>query len=636
MTLTRRLGLIVAAVLLLALAGAGLVQGWTLHQALQQLLAQRNQDAASAFAAELGPREGDLPAVRDWAARRAGELRLSHLWLRGHEGELLADIVPAQRTTATPGGWSRPLSFAVPAGRAPVAEGAHGVAELQLQTDAAWAQEALWQAGSRLVAALLLLAAAAAALMLLALRRWQRPLAAILLQAQALEQGRYLQAEETALPELPELRGLARSMNATVMRLREMFAAQAEQVALLQRQAQLDPITGLPLRQAFLGQLQQRLEEPGAPPVALLLVRLLHLESLNPRLGHDTTDRLLGAIADVLQTYVDRVPGTFAGRLNGPDFALCLPVAGVAQETAESLRAALAAVPALRVGGAEAVVGGVDGLHDCTPGAALAAADAALARAEDSEGVAVERQGDLVADSAGARAWREQIGAALAEGRARLAEFKVVDRNGATVQLECPLRVQLHVDGEYLAAARWLALARRSRLMPQVDLMAVELALRAIAADGQPRAVHASLLSLAAPEFIAEVAALLQAAPGAAARLAIEIVEGARPQGRAQVAEAAAVWSACGVRVGVEHAQATPQELPGLAAAGVRYVQVQSRHLRGLAADEAVRGYARSLVALIHGLGLQAVADGLGEAADLEAAWALGFDAATGTALVPA
>jgi predicted signal transduction protein with EAL and GGDEF domain len=494
---------------------------------------------------------------------------------------------------------------------------------------------------------LALLGLGAAALLLWVLLGLGRAWRAVLAQARGLEQGRLVEVPE---PPWPGLRTLARSLNATVRRLREVFAAQAEQVALLQRQAQLDAVSGLPLRQHFVGRLQHQLAEPGGPGLAVLIVRVLQLETLNPRLGHEVTDRLLGQIAELLQTYVQRVPGTFAGRLNGCDFALCLPVTGVARETAESLHATLAAAPALRSAGAEFVVGGADGLRDVDAGTALAAADAALARAEaDHEGVhvggvAVEQHAPGAEGSggalslAGATAWREQIAAALGQGRARLAEFEVLDADGRLVHLECPLRVQLVPEGAYHAADRWLALARRSRLLPQVDLAAVDLALAAIAADGRPRAVHAAIVSLATPGFVDAVARRLAASPSAAVLLSIECVEALRSsqdiaRQLAPLAAAVAAWRPHGVRVGIEHAGGAPQQLPQLQATGIAYVKVDSRHLRGAAHDPAVAGYAQSLVALIHGLGLMALAEGVDDEADLMRLWALGFDGATGPAL---
>jgi predicted signal transduction protein with EAL and GGDEF domain len=631
MTMARRVALLIAAVLLLALAGSLAIHTLAARQALQSQLGARNRDAAAALALALAQQHDDAAALQ---AAAAAQLRLGQyrrLQLRRPDGSVVFDLRQPAPSTLVPEWFSAALPIDSVAGSAPLHADGRDLGVLQVEAHVAWAHEALWDACMHTAALLATLLAVAAALAAWVLRAWQRPLQATVAQAQALGQGRFVEAPE---PGPPELRGLTRSMNALVRRLRDVFAAQAEQVAALQRQAQTDAVTGLPLRRDFVGRLRVHLAEPGGPGAALILLRVLQLEALNQRLGHEATDRLLGAIASLLETYVDRVPGTFAGRLNGCDFGLCLPLTGLAAETAESLHAALAASPALHLGGAQVVLGGVDGLGSLAVGAALAAADAALAQAEAGNGMAVVQQGDSIADGAGAGAWREQIATALAQGRACIAGFPVIGHDSQLIHLECPLRVQLVPGGEYQAAGRWLALARRSRLMPQVDLAALDLALQATAADRQPRAVHVAPASLAAPGFVAEVAGRLAAAPQAARQLSIEWVDDARPADWQDVAETAALWRPYGVRLGVEHAGAEPQQLTRLHDVGIEYVKVDARHLRGAASDEAVRAYALSLVALIHGLGLSALAGGIDDRADLDALWALGFDGATGPAVV--
>ena len=158
-----------------------------------------------------------------------------------------------------------------------------------------------------------------------------------------------------------------------------LAASESEQAAHLRRLVQIDGLTGVALRPRFLRQLQQRLDDPAGRRAALLLVRLPELDILNRRCGRDSTDRLLQAVAAVLLTYEDRVPGSFAGRLNGSEFALCLPVCGVARETAASLYEALATLPGVRNTGATLLIGGIDGLPPAGTGAALAAAEATLA-----------------------------------------------------------------------------------------------------------------------------------------------------------------------------------------------------------------------------------------------------------------
>lgn len=581
-------------------------QALATRQALRAQLEAGNHDAAAMLAAALSRQGG---GVANWQAVAAAQFaagRTRLLRLQAADGSPPFEMQVSPRATIAPDWFVALLPMDAEPGRAQVGTGARPLGEVQVATDVAASQDALWLSSARTAA--------------VGLAAWMGGVVAL----------RWWRARQAgAAPAVSD---------ESMAQLRAVAAAQAEQVSQLQRQAQLDVVTGLPLRRHFLGQLQQSLAEPGGPGVALLLVRVLQLEALNMRLGHEDTDELLGAVADVLMTYVDRVPGTFAGRLNGSDFALCLPVPGVALETAESLRGALSAAPALRAGVAEVAVGGVDGLHDTTGSLALGAADAALARAEagadGGDGLVVEMQTEAADTPAGARAWREQITAALDEGRTQLSESRVLDRAGRELHLECRLRVQLQADAEYQAAERWLAQARRSRLLPQVDLAAVDLAMRAIAQDGRERAVHASPVSVATSGFVAEVAARLIAQPVAARRLAIECAEGLRPaSGMTALATAAAAWRPLGARVGVEYAAADAQWLPELQAAGIDYVKVDARHLNGVATEPAVEGYAQSLVALIHSLGLSVLAVGITDPRDLQALWALGFDGASGPAI---
>jgi predicted signal transduction protein with EAL and GGDEF domain len=576
------------------------------RQALRAQLEAGNHDAAAMLAAALSRQEGGVASWRAVAAAQFASGRTRLLRLQAADGSPPFEMQVSPRGTVAPDWFDALLPMDVEPGKAVVTAGTRPLGEVQVATDTAASQDALWLSTARAAAVGLVAWLASAA----ALRWWRA------------------RQPAAAAPQSAE----------TMLQLRAVAAAQAEQVSQLQRQAQLDAVTGLPLRRHFLGRLQQSLAEPGGPGTALLLVRVLQLEALNQRLGHEDTDQLLGAVADVLMTYVDRVPGTFAGRLNGSDFALCLPVPGVALETAESLRGALSAAPALRAGAAEVAVGGVDGLHDTTGSLALGAADAALARAEAGAdcgaSLVVETHANAADAPIGARAWREQITAALDDGRTALSETIVQDREGRALHLECRLRVQLQPGAEYQAADRWLAQARRSRLLPQVDLAAVDLAMRAIAQDGHSRAVHASPLSLATAGFVAEVAARLIAQPAAARRLTIECAEGLRPaSGTAALANAAAAWRPLGVHVGVVYAAADAQWLPDLHTAGIDHVKVDARHLHGVASEPAVQGYAQSLVALIHSLGLSVLAVGITDARDLQALWALGFDGAGGPAI---
>lgn len=730
MKLSTRVGLLMAALLLLALAGSLLIHTWSARQALALQLELRNRDAATALALALSQQQGDVGALKAVASAHfdMGGYRL--LRLVRTDGGTPIELQRSDAAAEVPDWFVKALPMQAPVGSALVTHGWRELGTVQVAAQSAWATRALWQACRWTAGLLLLLGALGAALAALALRAWQRPLQATVAQAQALEQGRFVEAPESGLP---ELKSLTRSMNAMVRRLRKVFTQQATQLAELQHQALHDGATGLLLRHHFMSRLAAlRVQQGGAvkgsaaafssastgkrskrktraglaaaadapvdplstvalplapthapthaptpvvhsaprdsgPGLALVMLRLQDLEALNRRLGRAATDRLLAAVAHALLPYVERVEGSFAGRLNGADFALCLPVAGTAQETAQALHAALVVAPALTSASAELSVGALDVPPSMGSSEALAAADEALAHAENGPGwfvmqAAAPRSAadaaaapgpgavpvlEAVSSTAahqapllsrapnlgGAQAWRQQIAQALADNRALLAEYVVCDREGAQVHLECPLRVQLVAGQPYQAAARWLALARRSRLMPQVDLKALDLALVAIGTDQRARAVHVSWPSLAAPGFATEVTRRLRRAPAAARLLSMEWGQSSRPHDWLSLATATQSWRELGVKVAAKHAGAQPQQLVALQELGVDYVKVDPQHLLGVGHEERVRTYAVALVRLIHGLGARAFAAGVTEAQDLAALWACGFDAATGPAV---
>ncbi len=631
MSLSRRVALLMAAMVLMALAASLVVQTWVMREALQAELQRRSHESAQTLAWVMSAQGGDVRKMQALAQAQVEQGAARQVVLSGADGSLLFELGHAVTPAPVPAWFARWLPLPAVAGQADLLEAGRITGSLRWVPHTGWAQAALWASVRVTVvwsAALALLAAALAAWFL---RGWRKPLMDAVAQAEALEQGRFVEAAE---PRLPELRVLTRSMNATVRRLRDVFTAQADQVQVLHRQALLDSVTALPLRGQFTGRLQTQLAGAGGPGVTLILVRVMALDAINQRLGHEATDRLLVSVASLLQAYVDSVPGTFAGRLNGADFALCLPASGLATETAGSLHAALVAAPALHAGSAHIVVGAVDSHAGMGVGAALAAADAALAHAEAEGGLAIHNEGHAPPDLAGSRAWREQIGAALAAGRTQLAESAVRGRDGQMIHLECELRVQLREGGDFEGAERWLALARRSHLLPQVDLAALRLALAATAADGQRRAVHMAPASLAKPGFVAEVATLLRDAPAVAPRLAIEWV-GANPLGEADpmLDLAAAQWRACRAHMGVELAGAQVRHVARAGGLGLDYIKLETRHLHGAVNKDAMRAYAAGLVSLLHGLGLVVLAQGVNQEDELAVLWELGFDGAAGAAL---
>lgn len=627
MTLTRQVWLMLFGVLLFALIGSVATHTLMARQSLQTQLQVRNDDGAMMLALALSQQRGDAVRMQRVAEAQFDTGKYRRLRLARDDGSVLFERELPERAGSAPTWFVGMLPLYVRPGEAQVSDGWRPVGSLQLWSQGSWALDALWAGCVRMAGWLAVLGLVAAGIAALAVRAWRRPLDAVVAQAQALEERRFVIADE---PRVPELRRLTRSMNSLVRRLQALFEQQAAALDELRAQAHSDTVTGLPLRRHFLTLLDTALRAENHRGAGLVLVRLRGLDAMNRRLGHEATDRLLAALAQVLQSYPRHVKGALTGRLNGSDVALYLPASGLAAETANSLLEALRVALSRIDPQAELSIGAAELPQPCPAATALSLADGALARAEHEGGCAL-----ALADGGpvlGEREWHARLSAALRGDGLRLAEYEVRDAHGSLLHLDCPMHLQLEPGGSHEPATRWLAMAVRCRLIGAADLAAVTLALQAIERDGVPRCVNVAAASLADDGFIAALGEQLRSAPNPAGGLWIDLAEGAALQ-TDRLRQTAAEWRRLGVRVGLEHAGARLRELPRLHELGIDYVKLEGSFVQGAAQQPAVRELARGLVLLLHGMQLKVLAEGVTDAEDLQTLWLLGFDGATGPAL---
>ena len=404
-----------------------------------------------------------------------------HLRLLDAQGMPVLERSAAVAADGVPTWFARWAELDPVPGRAEVMAGPQRIGILEVQSSTRFALQELWAVSRRSLLVMLSLGALMGVLGWAALRRLRQPLARTVEQAQALTERRFVTVSE---PNVPELRQLTRAMNVMVERLKTLFDEQAGQVEHWRRQAHADPMTGVSNRAHFMTRLKLMLQsEEHAAGGALLLVRVGDLQGLNRRLGRQRTDDLLRETA---HTILDSVGGASAfevGRLNGSDFAIVLPEVGSLREPAMDLVTRLRSLWRGQLPPVAAVIGAVRWWHGAPLSALLAAADHALARAEARGPFSVELDDSGGSLALGEDAWRQVLRDALSAGQAALAEFPLIDMNAAVVHLECPLRLPLHGASTPAPAAEWLPMAKRTQLTAQVDLVAVELALKAIARD---------------------------------------------------------------------------------------------------------------------------------------------------------
>ena len=442
-----------------------------------------------------------------------------------------------------------------------------------------------------------------------------------------------------ALRAVPELQPLSDGLQRMLLRQQALFEAQAEQLELLRVQAHSDPLTGLPNRRHFTATLDAVLTGENAPAeTGLVLLRLRDLSGMNQRIGHSATDHVLQAVGQTLLAYPSRIERCCVGRLGGADFALLLPVGGLAVETAESLVHALRLPFAGIDPSASVSAGAVELQSPTSAAAALSLARAALNQAEAAAAGLAATTTPRAAPPApptDAAVWQQRNERALDNGWVALGAYPVCTPDGRQLHLDSPLRVRLRTHGLPEPASRWLSRAIRNQLSAQVDERALMLALDATRRDGLARCINLAAQSVADEAFVDAMTIRLEAAPEAACRLWIDLPESLALDQPERVRALSRRWRPLGVRLGLEHAGERLARIPQLISLGLDCVRIDGRFVNGIDGVEAdsARRYLQGLVRLGQSVGLQVFAEGVRSEDDLAHLWSMGFDAATGPAL---
>lgn len=596
---------------------------------LETQLRLKNNDTAQSLALTLTQFRGDAVSMELAVSALFDTGYYDEIRLAGLRGETLAvQKREATAQAAAPRWFQNLVPIRSAEGVAQVSDGWKPIGSLHVVSQAGFAYRDLWEGSLRSALAFLALGGLAGTLGSLAIARLRRPLDASVAQAHALTERRFVTLPE---PRSPEVRALTRAMNAMVERVRLMFDEQGGQVERLRREARCDPLTGVLHRQAFLEGLEASLRDGSTGRQdQLVLVRLRSLAQVNRELGHARVDEMLKALAARLQAMA--VDADAVGRLNGSDFACRTeehPGRPLPSKVAEMLQEVLR--PLGDNAGACAAVVSLNGQAGVST--LMTAADAALVRAEAGPAWSVERAlSEPAGRQWGEAQWRTRLEAALLSDHARLMSYRVVNRQGELVHLECPLRLELDAEMAAVAAAQWLPFAHRVGLMPDIDLKAVELALRDMADDRRSRGINIAVQSLRDADFLPSLRRRIEAQPEGLRRgLSLELPESVLGTGLEALRELCVQMRPLGVRVGLEHAGARlRQGDAGLLSLGLDFVKLDATLTQGLAEAASRRAYLEGLVSMLHGIGLQVYAEGVAQAEDAEALWAAGVDGITG------
>lgn len=634
MSLFRQLWLAVIVSTLIAFVGSFAVSMMTARQYLEEQLAIKNNDNAASLALSMSQMDKDPVTLELQVAALFDSGQYARIQVRDPEGLTLIEKTSPAVSDDVPAWFARLFPIASRPGSAQISTGWTQFGTVELVSHNRFAYRELWQGSWRLLMWFSLGGVLAGFLGMQILRRIKRPLDAVVGQARAISERRFIRIEE---PATPELKSLARAMNVMVGRVKAMCEEEASRLEQVRREATLDPLTGLANRAYFMNRLAIALNDEDAPTRgSLIMLRLADLAGINRCAGRETADEVLRRTGAALRELAEKNPGAEAARLNGADFSLLLPGQNDPQPACQQLLAALQSLVAAQLLPENAIghLGSSVYQHNEPVPQLLARVDAALAAAELQGPLAAQHVAEQSHCSASTQAdWRSILTDALKDQRLRLIEFPVADSNGLLLHLECPLRLQAEESGDWINAGSFMPVASRLSMTSELDLAAVKLALDRLAAGLPAVAVNLAGASLIVPDFTPRLLSLLQQRRELAGKLWLEVAE----SGAFQYFDAFLAFSLAlrplGCRLGIEHFGRQFSQIGRLHDIGLDYLKVDGSFIRNIHGDNGNQAFLKGLCNIAHGIGLTVIAEGVNNAEELATLPALGFDGATGPAV---
>lgn len=383
-----------------------------------------------------------------------------------------------------------------------------------------------------------------------------------------------------------------------------------------------DPLTELANRTLLHERLSHALKQrrPVNEPLGVLVLDLDGFKPVNDTYGHAIGDALLQQAAERLLAGVRQ--GDTVARLGGDEFAVLLEVRGDGGlrrgglDVAERLLASV--MEPYLIDGKELSVGASMGLAIAGRGAdadaLLQQADFAMYASKDGGGGRVTVFGPELAAASTRRAeLATSLRAALPAGELRLAYQPVVDLStGAVLGAEALARWD-HPEWGAVPPSEFVPVAEQTGLIVQLGHWALVTAARQAAEWEQAGrdlgvAVNVSVRQLG-PEFVADVAGVLQESGLSPSRLTLEITESLLVDDERTLASLRALRE-LGVRLSLDDFGTGWSSLAYLRRLPVHVLKLDGSFVKALGSVQA-NAVSRTVVRLAIDLGLEVVAEGV-------------------------
>ncbi len=631
MSLHKHLWLAIILLMCIAFGGCFFITTLSAQSYLEKQLQLKNIDHANALAFFMSRHIYDPVKLDEIINARFDTGHYRSIKVSASSGEVLVERTGNQASLATPEWFTRLFTINSEPATATIEGNPHSTASLVLQSDTRPAYDEMWRSTQLLFLYFLSAAVVGGIIGNRFLKSLLKPLHNAVIQAEAIGQRRFVTID---LPYTREFYLLAKSLNRLSKRVKAMLHDEAARLDELHKDIQVDEVTGLLTRDPFLSRLESTIKNDDVASAGVLVIlRIQHMTELNRTEGRDVINTLLTRFSQLLTGMTHRFEQTFSGRLNGSDLALVVPGHEQPGELANEINQVFLWIAKDMQLEGKIVIPTAAGLYfagDTTQGL-LKRIDKSLLHAELEGNSAIVTAEDI---SPGLPVlideWHQNLAQAINQRRFKLASYPVATKNGKVLHHECPARL-VQENGELLTAGQFLPWLNRLNWTARLDLMVLELAFEKLKKDSK----HEICISLSAQmlddrDMMSQVIDRIKKDPEGAKRLWLEITEYGVFQHLENFKHFCRQLRTVGCRLGIEHFGPGVLIIGELHDVGIDYVKIDSALIRNVDSNNSTQVFLRGLCAIIHAIGLYAIAEGIENQEEWDAARKMGIDAGTG------
>lgn len=630
MSLYKQLWFAVVVLMVIAFSGSFLLTTHSAKNYLSEQLQLKNLDNANSLALSLS-QQADPVMLDLLVSAQFDNGHYEFINLTDAEGATLIEKTGSDEVHSAPGWFMTLFPINATPGIAQVSNGWQQIGTLTLKSHSRFAYGQMWKSTQLMFLYFLLGAIVSGFIGNRLLKAILKPLNTVVDQSIAIGERRFITIEE---PKTLEYRLLVKSMNNLSGRVKQLLETEGGNLHELRKEAETDPITGLPSREAFMQQLSSHLNQDNEHVSgSLILLRLQHLAELNRSEGRDVIDTLLQNVGISLKDYADQCEGSLTGRLNGSDFVLLLPGCEQTEKTARRIHEDILRITTQMQLENPLLIPAAASLYspeDTVP-LLMTRTDAALASAEQEQRSCL-KLADLsrtVPETCSLECWHKLVASTIKNQSCELVITPVKDINNETLYQRALPQIYSETGEKvtYQELYPWLS---RLKLSPKLDLLVIASALKLLKDGPHSVSVSFSAQLLGDTDSQKTLLEILKSAPDSTSRLRIGFPEYGAYQHLENLQNLCAELQKLGCRVGIEQVGPDIASIGNLSGLGVDFVIVDEMSIHDIDDNNARQIFLRGLCGIAHSIGLSVIASGVRTESEWQTITKLGIDAGTG------